>query len=200
METAFSHYKSMANFLDAQGQLTSKSVVWSGWNSNSSEILCMSLLPASIKRIGSKTTKKRWRHRFPHHKSMGDFCCHGNQSFDPICPKTLCSLFPTPVMLHIKLDQDWPTGFRDIQVWKCGRRTTTDDGQRRTDDGLLVYYKLTLWAFGSGELKIDEIHWTVNQVIYSSSSISWPTFRPLSQILFEKSCWQVWNAQICKGP
>ena len=28
METAFSHYKSMGNFLDAQGQLTPKSVVW----------------------------------------------------------------------------------------------------------------------------------------------------------------------------
>ena len=112
----------------------------------------MSSLPASIKRIGSKTTEKRWRHRFPHYKSMGAFCCHGNQSFDPIFPKTLCSLSPTPVMLHIKFDQDWPTGFRDIQVWKCGRRTTKDDG--RTDDGLLVYYKLTLWAFGSGELII----------------------------------------------
>ena len=24
---------------------------------------------------------------------------------------------------------------------------------RRTDNGPLVYYKLTLWAFGSGELK-----------------------------------------------
>ena len=104
----------------------------------------MSSLPASIKRIGSKTTEKRWRHPFPHYKSMGAFCCHGNQSFDPICPKTLCSLSPTPVMLHIKFDQDWPTGFRDIQVWKCGRR--------RTDDGPLVYYKLILWAFGSGEL------------------------------------------------
>ena len=76
---------------------------------------------------------------------MGAFCCHRNQSFDPICPKTLCSLSPTPVMLHIKFDQDWPTAFRDIQVWKCGR-------QRRTDRPL-VYYKLTLWAFGSGELK-----------------------------------------------
>ena len=74
---------------------------------------------------------------------MGAFCCYGNQSLDPICPKTLCSLSPTPVMLHIKFDQDWPTGFRDIQVWKCGRRT---------DDRPLVYYKLTLWAFGSGEL------------------------------------------------
>ena len=104
----------------------------------------MSSLPASIKRIGSKTTEKRWRHRFPHYKSMGAFYCHGNQSFDPICPKTLRSLSPTTVMLHIKFDQDWPTGFRDIQIWKCGRRT---------DDVPLVYYKLTLWAFGSGELK-----------------------------------------------
>ena len=72
-----------------------------------------------FKRIGSKTTEKRWIHHFPHYKSMGAFCCHGNQSFDPICPKTLCSLFPTPVMLHIQFDQDWPTGFRDIQVQKC---------------------------------------------------------------------------------
>ena len=85
----------------------------------------MSSLPASMKRIGSKATEKRWRHSFPHYKSMGAFCCHGNQSFDPICPKTLCSLSPTPVMLHIKFDQDWPTGFRDIQVWKCGRRRRT---------------------------------------------------------------------------
>ena len=92
-------------------------------------ILCMSSLSASIKRIGSKTTDKRWRHCFPDYKSMGAFCCHGNQCFVPICPKTLCSLSPTPVMLHIIFDQHWPTGFRDIQVWKCGRWTTTD-GQR----------------------------------------------------------------------
>ena len=112
----------------------------------------MSSLPASMKRIGSKATEKRWRHRFPHYKSMGPFYCHGNQSFDPICPKTVCSLSPTPVMLHIKFDQDWPTGFRDIQVWKCGRRRTTTT----TDGGPLVYYKLTLWAFGSGELKMGD--------------------------------------------
>ena len=36
METAFSHYKSMGNFLDAQGQLIPWSVVRSGRNSNSS--------------------------------------------------------------------------------------------------------------------------------------------------------------------
>ena len=65
-----------------------------------------------------KNTQKQWRHHFPQ-KSMGAFCCHGNHSLDPICLKTLCSLFPTPMMLHIKFDQDWPTGFRDIQVQKC---------------------------------------------------------------------------------
>ena len=122
-------------------------MVRSDQNLNSSEILWMSSLPASIKRIESKTTEKTWRHHFPHYKSVGAFCCHGNQSFDPICPKTLCSLSTTPLMLHIKFDQDWPTGFRGIQVQKCGR-------QRRTDNGPLVYYKLTLCAFGSGELKI----------------------------------------------
>ena len=26
-----------------------------------------------------------------------------------------------------------------------------------TDDGPLVYYKLTLWAFGSGELKMQKV-------------------------------------------
>ena len=51
METPFSHYKSMGIFLDAQWQLTSQSLVRSGQNSNSSKNLCMSLLPASIKRI-----------------------------------------------------------------------------------------------------------------------------------------------------
>ena len=110
METPFSHCKSMGNFLDAQGQLTPYSVVRSGRNSNASEILCMSSLPASIKRIGLKATEKRWRHHFPHYKSMGAFCCHGHQTNDPICLKTLCSLSPPPVMLHIKFDQDWPTG------------------------------------------------------------------------------------------
>ena len=79
----------------------------------------MSLLPASIKRIGSKATEKRWRHHFLHYKSMGAFCCHGHQSFDPICLKTLCSFSPTPVMLHITFDQNWPTGLRDIQVQMC---------------------------------------------------------------------------------
>ena len=63
---------------------------------------------------------------------MGAICCHGNQSFDPIWSKTSCSLSPIPMMLLIKFHCDRPTGCRDIHVWNCGRRTTTDDG--RTPD------------------------------------------------------------------
>ena len=48
IETPFSHYKSMGNVLDAQGKLTPYTVVRSGRNSNSSEILCMSSLPANF--------------------------------------------------------------------------------------------------------------------------------------------------------
>ena len=106
--------------------------------------LKLNSLPASLTKIGSKLKALVCRHCFPHYKSMGAFCCHGNLSFQPICPKTLCNLSSTPMMLNIKWDQDWPTGLRDIQVQKCGRRT---------DRGSLVYYKLTLWAFSSGELK-----------------------------------------------
>ena len=37
--------------------------------------------------------------------------------------------------LHIKIDFDWPSGFRREDVKNCGRTTTTDAG-------LLVSYKL----------------------------------------------------------
>ena len=34
-------------------------------------------------------------------------------------PKPYATFPPTPMMLHIKFEQDWPTGFRDILVQKC---------------------------------------------------------------------------------
>ena len=49
LETPFSHYKSMGNFSDAQGHLSLLGVVQSGRNSNSSQILCLSSLHASLK-------------------------------------------------------------------------------------------------------------------------------------------------------
>ena len=50
----FSHYKSMGIFPDAQGQLTPQSLVRSGRIYNLSEMLWMSSLPASMKKMRSK--------------------------------------------------------------------------------------------------------------------------------------------------
>ena len=47
----FSDYKSMGIFPDAQGQLTLQSLTRSGRISNSSEMLWMFSLPASMKKI-----------------------------------------------------------------------------------------------------------------------------------------------------
>ena len=49
----------MGIFLDAQGQLTPQSLVESGRNSNSSEILWLSSLPASMKKIQIKNEGAR---------------------------------------------------------------------------------------------------------------------------------------------
>ena len=64
---------------------------------------------------------------FSHYKSMGIFLDANSvvsgsiwSKFELI-PDFMHVLSPTPVMLHLKFDQDWPTDFRGIKVWKCGR-------------------------------------------------------------------------------
>ena len=84
----FSHYKSIGIFPDAQGQLTPQSLVRSGRISNSSEILCMFSLPASMKKFCSKMKALECSQHFPHYNPMGAIRCHGHQSSDPIWPKT----------------------------------------------------------------------------------------------------------------
>ena len=84
----FSHYKSMGIFPDAQGQLTPKSLVRSGRISNSSEMLWMSSLPASMKKIRSKMKALECSQHFPHYNPMEAICCHGNHSPNPIWSKT----------------------------------------------------------------------------------------------------------------
>ena len=54
--------------------------------------------------------------RFSSYNPMGAICCHGNQSSDPIWPKTLWSQSPTPMMLLVKFDYDQPADLRDIHV------------------------------------------------------------------------------------
>ena len=84
----FSHYKSMGIFPDAQGQLTPQSLVRSGRISNSSEILWMFLLPASMKKIRLEMKALEWTQHFPHYNLMGAICFHGNQSSNPTWSKT----------------------------------------------------------------------------------------------------------------
>ena len=60
----FSHYKSMGIFPDAQGQQTPQSLVRSGRIWNSSEMLWMFLLPASMKKIRSKMKALEWSQHF----------------------------------------------------------------------------------------------------------------------------------------
>ena len=84
----FSHYKSMGIFPDAQGQLTPQSLVRSSRISNSSEMLLMFSLPASMKKIRSKMKALECSQHFPHYNPMGAIRCHGHQSYDPSWLKT----------------------------------------------------------------------------------------------------------------
>ena len=109
----------MRNFSSAQGRVTLKWMIQSGWNLNSSEILCRSWIPASLVKIRSKMTKKRWRHHFPHYKAIGVLVAMTTTVLIQPTPKPNAAFPPTPFMLHIKFDQDWPHGLWDIHVWKC---------------------------------------------------------------------------------
>ena len=84
----FFHYKSMGIFPVAQGQLTPQSLVESGPNWNLSEILWLSLLPASMKKIQLKMKGLACSQHFPHYNPMGAIRCHGHQSSDRIGSKT----------------------------------------------------------------------------------------------------------------
>ena len=102
METPFSHCKGSK----LRSQWSNLAEIWT----RPRFYACPRYLQYKKDRV--KATEKRWRHPFPDYKSMGAFCCHGHQSYDPNCLKTLCSLSPPLVMLHIKFDQDWPTGLK----------------------------------------------------------------------------------------
>ena len=61
------------NFSDTQGQITLELVVVSGRNLNSSNLSCMSLLPARMRMIESKMKELKCSQDFSHYKSMGIF-------------------------------------------------------------------------------------------------------------------------------
>ena len=55
-------------YLELKVQAKEQEVINSNYNRKTQtervEIVCMSTLPASIKRIGPKTTEKKWRHHY----------------------------------------------------------------------------------------------------------------------------------------
>ena len=126
--TPFFHYKSVGNFLRCSKAPNSvrSGLIWPKFK------LFRDFMPIFVTCKFEKDLIERWRHRFPHYKSMGAFCCHRNQSFDPIYPKTLCSLSPIPVMLHIKFDQDWPTGHIQVSSEKLWQNHRMTEGQGKS--------------------------------------------------------------------
>ena len=111
----FSHYKSKGIFPDAQGQLTHKSLVGSCRISNPFEILWLSLLPARIKKNKSKMKELEWSQDF-RLITLWELSVAMETRVLIRSPKTHCSQSPTPMMLLMKFDYDWPAGFRDIHV------------------------------------------------------------------------------------
>ena len=119
MEKPFSHYKSMGNFFRRSRAANSivSGPIWPKFELVPDFMHV--LITCKYKKVSVEKQPRKGGHHLPHYKSMGAFCCHGCQGFDPICLKTLCSLSPPLMMLHIKFDQDWPTGLRDINFRMC---------------------------------------------------------------------------------
>ena len=78
----------------------------------------MSSLPASIKRIGSKATEKRWRHHFPHYKSMGLSVAMDTRVLIQSASKHYAA-FPHPSDATHKILSRLANWLRDIKVQKC---------------------------------------------------------------------------------
>ena len=95
----------------------------------------------------SALVSKKWSQGFPHYNPMGDICCHGNQSSDPIRPKNLMQPIPRPNDAPDEIwlrSASWSQRYSCLKVWTHGRTPAR-----------VPYYKLTLslrlwWAKNEG--------------------------------------------------
>ena len=126
-----SHYKSMGIFPDAQGQLTPQSLVQSGRISNSSEMLWIFSLPASMKKIRSKMKALEWSQHFPHYNPMGAIRCHEHQ-FRSDLAQNLMQPFPHPNDGSVKISLRLAHWLRRYLSLKMSTDTQPDT---QTDDG-----------------------------------------------------------------
>ena len=122
----------MGIFPDAQGQLTPQALVRSGRISNSSEMLWMFSLPASMKKIRSKMKALEWTQHFHHYNPMGAIRCHGNQSSDPTWSKTYQSIpHPNDASDKIWLQlAHWLRRYSSLKMFMDGRMHGRMDGRR----------------------------------------------------------------------
>ena len=82
-------------------RLRAASYVICGWiwlNFKHIQALIMSSLPVSIKRIPSRTTKKKLQHHFPNYNTI---CCHRNQWSDLAKFRTHPSFYACPHYLQV---------------------------------------------------------------------------------------------------
>ena len=105
-----------------------------------------SRMSSNFGQIGPLNTELAARHLFPIINQYGIFVAMETRVLIQSVPKPYAAFSLIPVMLHIKLIK---IGQLASELFKF---------ESLDDDGPLVYYKLTLWAFGSGELKIARVN------------------------------------------
>ena len=93
------------NFSDAQGQITPESVVVSSRNLNSSELSCMSSLPARMRMIESKMKELECSQDYSHYKSMGNFPAN-SAVLGPIWPNFELVRDVMDVLVTCKYEED----------------------------------------------------------------------------------------------
>ena len=103
----FPHYKHMGFFFRRSRAATSAvpSRIWPKFELISRYIIVV-LITCKYEEDPIKNKGARMLTRFHHYNPMGAIGCHGNQSSDPIWPKTYCSLSSDPMMLQIKFGYD----------------------------------------------------------------------------------------------
>ena len=116
METAVSHNKSMGKFLDAQGQqLHSQWLDLAEIQTCPRFYACPRYLQV-YKGSDRKQLRKEGDIIFPIISQWGLSVAMKTRVLIQSATKPYAAFPPTPVMLHIKFDQDWQTGFKDIKV------------------------------------------------------------------------------------
>ena len=128
----------MGIFPDAQGQLTPQSLVRFCRIPNSSEMLWMFSLPASMKKIRLKMKALECSQHFPHYYPMGTIRCHRNQSRSDLA-QNLMQPFPHPNDGSDKISlrlAHWLLRYSSLKMF-------THRHTDRQTTARLVYYKLT---------------------------------------------------------